>query len=40
VSKATVHRPLQWACAQPLNPDGSLSIQLIQANDPRWRKGV
>ncbi|HEY7304719.1 MAG TPA: hypothetical protein VH601_11420 [Bryobacteraceae bacterium] len=39
-SKAHVRRPVQWACAQPLNSDGSLSIRLIQSNDARWRKGV
>jgi hypothetical protein len=35
-----VVRPLRWACAQPLNPDGSLDVSLIALDDPRWRKGV
>jgi hypothetical protein len=35
-----VRRPVQWACAQPLNPDGSLTIQLKPNNDKNWRKGV
>ena len=39
-SKAHVRRPVQWACAQPLNPDGSFSIHLKEARDPGWRKGV
>jgi hypothetical protein len=39
-SKGHVRRPVQWACAQPLSSDGSLSIRLIESSDPRWRKGV
>lgn len=39
-SKAHVRRPVQWACAQPLNPDGSFSIHLKEAWDHGWRKGV
>lgn len=39
-SKANVRRPVQWSCAQPLNPGGSFSIQLKRAGDPEWRKGV
>jgi hypothetical protein len=35
-----VRRPLRWACAQPLGPDGSLDVALIRSDDPRWRKGV
>jgi hypothetical protein len=39
-SKAHVRRPVQWACAQPLNQDGSFSIHLKEAGDKGWRKGV
>jgi hypothetical protein len=35
-----VRRPVRWACAQPLNTDGSLTIQLKPNNDKNWRKGV
>jgi len=35
-----VRRPVVWACAQPLNPDGSLTIQLKPHGDRNWRKGV
>jgi hypothetical protein len=33
-------RPVAWACEQPVNPDGSITIELKPENDPRWRKGV
>lgn len=39
-SKGGVVRPIHWACDQPLNPDGSFSIQLKGPRDPGWRKGV
>ncbi|MBV9780332.1 MAG: hypothetical protein JOY62_10210 [Acidobacteriaceae bacterium] len=39
-SKAGIRRPIQWACAQPLNQDGSLSLQLRKWDDPGWLKGV
>jgi hypothetical protein len=39
-TKAGIRRPVRWACAQPLNADGSLMIQLIRSDDKRWRKGV
>jgi hypothetical protein len=39
-TKAGVRRPLRWACAQPINPDGSLTVQLLKHDDKRWRKGV
>ncbi len=39
-TKAGVRRPVRWACAQPLNADGSLTIQLIPSNDRSWRKGI
>jgi hypothetical protein len=35
-----VRRPVQWACAQPLNPDGSFPIKLNTFDDPGWRKGI
>jgi len=35
-----VLRPARWACAQPLEPDGSLAVRLLRDDDPRWRKGV
>ena len=39
-TKAGIRRPVSWSCAQPLNTDGSLLIQLIRRDDKRWRKGV
>jgi len=33
-------KPVAWACEQPLNPDGSIAIELKDANDRGWRKGV
>ena len=33
-------RPIRWACAQPLNTDGSLTLTLKRHDDPDWRKGV
>jgi hypothetical protein len=38
--KAGVRRAIRWACAQPLNPDGSLTIRLKSNSDKDWRKGV
>jgi hypothetical protein len=35
-----VVKPVAWACEQPLNPDGSIAIELKEANDRGWRKGV
>lgn len=35
-----VRRPVRWACLQPLNADGSLTIQLLRRDDPAWRKGI
>ena len=35
-----VRRPVRWACAQPLNPDGSLTIQLKKSDEKGWRKGI
>ncbi len=39
-TKGGVRRPVRWACAQPINPDGSFTIRLKQHSDPDWRKGV
>src|SRR5438034_4005924 len=39
-TKGGLRRPVRWACAQPINADGSLMIQLIRSDDKRWRKGV
>ena len=35
-----VKKPLAWACEQPPNSDGSITIDLKSDNDPGWRKGV
>jgi hypothetical protein len=35
-----VRRPVNWACAQPLNPDGTLPIQLATFDERGWRKGI
>jgi hypothetical protein len=35
-----VMKPVAWACEQPLNPDGSISIDVKPHDDPGWRKGV
>jgi hypothetical protein len=35
-----VHKPVAWACEQPCNPDGSLSLQIRPINDPKWRKAI
>jgi hypothetical protein len=39
-TKGGMRRPVRWASAQPVNPDGSLTIRLIRHDDQRWRKGV
>lgn len=39
-TKGEIRRPVSWACAQPSNADGSLTIQLLRKDDKRWRKGV
>jgi len=33
-------RPVTWACEQAVNSDGSITIELKEANDRGWRKGV
>jgi len=35
-----VRRPVRWACYEPTNPDGSLTIRLKKGTDSGWRKGV
>jgi hypothetical protein len=35
-----VTRPVAWACEQPVNPDGSITVDLKDQNDRGWRKGV
>jgi hypothetical protein len=35
-----VKRPVRWACHNPTNPDGSLTIRLKNGGDSNWRKGV
>ncbi len=35
-----VRRPVRWACHEPTNPDGSLTIRLKKGSDPDWKKGV
>ena len=35
-----VTKPVAWACEQPVNPDGSISVVLKGEKDPKWRKGV
>jgi len=39
-AKAGVRHPIRWACAQSLNADGSLTIQLKSHSDKDWRKGI
>jgi len=35
-----VLKPVIWACEQPANPDGSISINVKTRNDPGWRKAI
>ena len=35
-----VKRAVAWACQQPLNPDGSVSVEIKPDDDRGWRKGV
>ncbi len=39
-TKGGVRRPVQWACQQPLNADGSLTVTLKRADEAGWLKGV
>ena len=38
--RAEVLKPVAWACEQPINPDGSIAIEVKKHDDPGWRKGV
>jgi hypothetical protein len=33
-------KPIAWACEQPVNADGSVTVELKSENDRGWRKGV
>ena len=35
-----VKKKVAWACEQPVNADGSITIELKDAKDRGWRKGV
>jgi hypothetical protein len=35
-----VMKPIVWACEQPANSDGSISIEVKTMDDPKWRKAV
>jgi len=39
-TKGGIRRPVRWTCAQPLDADGALTIQLKPHSDRDWRKGV
>ncbi|WP_127579338.1 hypothetical protein [Paenibacillus koleovorans] len=39
-TKPGVRHPLNWACAQPVHVDRSITIQLKAHNESGWRKGV
>jgi hypothetical protein len=39
-TKGGVSRPVRWACAQPLNQDGTFPVELQKANANGWLKGV
>ena len=39
-AKAGVRHPIRWASAQPLNADGSMTVQLKSNRDQDWRKGI
>lgn len=38
--KGGVRRPVQWACEQPLEPDGSYRVLVKKQSDNDWRKGI
>jgi hypothetical protein len=38
--KAGLRRPVQWACEQPLEPDGSYRVVVKKQSDSDWRKGI
>jgi hypothetical protein len=35
-----VKKSIAWACEQPVNEDGSITLELKPDDDKRWRKGV
>jgi hypothetical protein len=35
-----VLKPVAWACEQPVNLDGSISINVKPMDDPNWRKAI
>jgi hypothetical protein len=35
-----INKPVAWACEQPVNADGSITVELKSADDRGWRKGV
>jgi len=39
-AKAGIRHAIRWACAQPLNADGSMTVQLKSNSDKDWRKGI
>jgi hypothetical protein len=38
--RSSVKKSIAWACEQPVNPDGSITLELKEENDRGWRKGV
>jgi hypothetical protein len=38
--RSGVLKPVGWTCEQRLNADGSIAIDVRNADDPGWRKGV
>ena len=38
--RSGVKKTIAWACEQPVNPDGSITVELKGQNDRGWRKGV
>ncbi len=40
VASGTIRRAVRWACEQPLDEAGSLTVQLIPNEHPGWRKGI
>jgi hypothetical protein len=38
--KGGIRRPVQWACEQPLEPDGSYRVAVKKQSEKDWRKGI
>jgi len=38
--RSGVKKPIAWACEQPVNADGSITLELKGESDRGWRKGV